>query len=81
MTEAAPFMAWLTVPFWNGARLRDDNRAFLAAVLFACATQVLCTYRIGVAKWSGIMEIDEHPERLWSVSGSQLAAAWRIGDR
>jgi hypothetical protein len=81
MTEAAPFLALLTVPLWDAARRRDHNRAFLAAVLFACATQILSAYRRDVAEWNGVMEIDQHPERLWSVRSSQLATAWRIQGR
>jgi hypothetical protein len=81
MTEAAPFLALLTLPLWLGwPRIRVGTRMALAAALvFAIATQILSTYRTEGRHWNATVDVDAHPEVLWSLRNSQLAAIWWPG--
>jgi|GEM_PF-1047846 len=81
MTEAAPFLSLLLIPIWqNWSRLGRVRFAFLGSVLLAMATQGLFAYGSRVHAWSAEV-LDPHPESLWSLSNSQLAAAWIPGWR
>jgi hypothetical protein len=81
MTEAAPFLALLTLPLWLGwPRIGAATRvALVAAVGFASATQLLAAYRVEGQHWNAAVDVDAHPEVLWSLRNSQLAAIWRPG--
>ena len=77
LTEAAPFMALLTLPLiGSDERFRGWRAAFWATVAFAAATQVLLIYNPAANRWTGEAEVDSSPARLWSIRDSQLAAAW-----
>jgi hypothetical protein len=83
MTEAAPFLALLTLPLWLGwLRIGAANRvALVAAVVFASTTQLLAAYRVQGQHWNAAVDVDAHPEILWSLRNSQLAAIWWPGWR
>jgi hypothetical protein len=74
MTEAAPFLAILTVPAWlqlsRGPRWRA---VFLLAVAFAATTQVLAAYSER-AERANFHLTDS--AAFWSLQQSQLAAIW-----
>lgn len=78
-TEAAPFLALLTLPFWQAfARVpRAARIAFVSCALFAAATQVLTTRSSAAVEWNnGIFDRKPGRERVWAVRDGQLAAAW-----
>ncbi len=79
LTEAAPFLALLTAPLWSGwLRLAPTARvALVLAVGFASATQLLAAYQNRAQHWNAAVDVDAHPEVLWSLRNSQLAAIWR----
>jgi hypothetical protein len=79
-TESAPFFALLTVPVWlRWSTLRWKRIVFVALLFFSIATQFQCVYDPSVSKWNGTVQVDTHPEVLWSWKNSQLAAAWVSG--
>jgi hypothetical protein len=74
LTEAAPFIAILTVPAWLLLPRRRWWRVpFLVAVAFAAATQVLSVYS-DRAEQANFRLTDS--AAFWSLRGSQLAAIW-----
>lgn len=76
LTEASPFLAWLTVEAWAACRSRAA-RGFLAfLVLFSVSTQFLLVFRSAGMAWNGAVRPDENPGRLFSLRDSQLAAVW-----
>ncbi len=77
MTEAGPFFALLTLPFWSEWR----SKIWLKPIFFLCLawsalTQFLGVYRPVVYRWNGLINVEEHSEMLWSWRNGQLAAAW-----
>jgi Dolichyl-phosphate-mannose-protein mannosyltransferase len=82
MTEAAPFLAFLTLPCLSDRGLPIVWRTlFWAAVAFAAATQFLLVYNPAADRWTGDTDVDARPEVLWSLRDGQLAAAWGVGRR
>lgn len=82
LAEAAPFLALLLLPFLVGEPLpRRRSLPLAAAVALSVATQLLAGYRPGARDWNPIADPDHHPERLWSIRDSQLAAIWVPGWR
>ena len=74
LTEAAPFLAILTVPAWLSLSRRPRWRgAFLLAVAFAASTQVLAVYG-DRAERANFHLTDT--AAFWSLRRSQLAAIW-----
>ncbi len=82
MTEAAPFLALLTLPFFRDGGLPVVLRVSIwSAVVFAAATQFLLVYNPAACRWIGETDVDARPGILWSLRDSQLAAAWGVGRR
>lgn len=80
LSEAAPFLALLTLPLLDAQGVSAGWRAsFWATVAFSAATQVLLIYNPAANRWTGEADVDTYPARLWSISNSQLAAAWGFG--
>jgi hypothetical protein len=81
LIEASPFLALLAAPLF--ARWRSLpvglRAATLAAALFAGATQLRAAYGSGAWQWSAAVDVDVHPEVLWSWRNGQLAAIWWPG--
>ena len=74
MTEAAPFLAMLTVPAWlQLSRRRWWAAPFVLAVAFAAATQILSVYS-DRAERASVHLTDT--TAFWSLRHSQLAAIW-----
>jgi hypothetical protein len=82
MTEAAPFLALLTLPMFGSGGLPVVWRtSFWTAVVFAAATQFLLAYNPAACRWIVDADVDARPDLLWSLRDSQLAAAWGLGRR
>lgn len=64
-----PFCIWGLVLAWE----RLDKRLVLALALASFGVQALGALRYDVASWNGSPDVDRHPERLWSLTDSQLA--------
>jgi hypothetical protein len=80
LTESAPFLALLALPFWRRVPRKSLLfGAFAAALIFAAATQLQGIYRSQPMLWNLTANPDHFPHRLWSVRSSQLAATWRPG--
>lgn len=80
LTEAAPFLALLTIPLWLAwGELGRTRAVFLSAVAFAVATQLLGAYNPRAAQWNGLVRPEVEPGVLWSLRDSQLAATWVPG--
>lgn len=82
LAEAAPFLALLLLPLFVGEQLpRRQLVPLVAAIALSVATQLLAGYRPGAMAWNPIADPDHHPERLWSIGDSQMAAIWLPGWR
>jgi hypothetical protein len=81
LTEAAPFIAILSLPLWVAfPRLSRRVRSVVAAsVLFAALTQVVGVWSLRVPWWSDIVVIDWNRAARWSLRDSQLLATWWPG--
>ena len=81
LTEAAPFIAILSLPIWVAfRRLRPSVRTVAAAsVLFAALTQVLGVWSLRTGNWNNIVVVDWNRAALWSLRDSQLLATWWPG--
>jgi hypothetical protein len=74
LTEAAPFLAMLTVPAWlQLSRKRWWTAPFVLTVAFAAATQVLSAYSDRAERASFYLT---DSAAFWSFRHSQLAAIW-----
>ena len=81
LTEAAPFIAVLTLPLWTRRRSLPARvrAAAAAAVLFAALTQVFSVWSIRGDNWNAGVQIDWNPAVRWSIRDSQLLATWWPG--
>ncbi len=76
MTEAAPFLALMTVPLWAASAKAKASLVGLAAA--SAATQVLMAYGPLVFGWNDILD-QEGRASLFELGDSQLVAAWTPG--
>jgi hypothetical protein len=81
ITEAAPFLALLVLPLFSSFhQLHAGFRVVLVALVgFAAITQLLGAYRPAASQWNAVVDVDFHPDVLWSWRNGQLAAIWWPG--
>jgi hypothetical protein len=79
LSEAAPFLALLTLPLWLERSRRGGfaGTLLIAAVSLAAVNQLVFSYNPRAGAWNGEVNVDSHRSFLWSWRNSQLAAAWR----
>jgi hypothetical protein len=75
MTEAAPFLALASIPFFREP-FRQLRATFLALFAFAAVTQILLAYAPGAWEWDSRVHDPIGPRALWRWKDGQLAAAW-----
>lgn len=81
LTDLMPFFAFFLVPVWPRIQARLWIRTvFVAAIALALWVQVVGVYYYPAGDWdSRPVSVDDHPERLWDWSDTQIGRTWRAG--